>query len=361
MNRFILPLFGLALVACTTTTEAPAEPVAPVVPEKPAVSPEDQALLDKAKTAFQPLPDEGPAGENQLTEARVDLGRMLYYETRLSKSQELSCNSCHKLDSYGVDNEPTSPGHKGQRGERNSPTVFNAALHISQFWDGRAPTVEEQAKGPVLAGVEMAMAGEDQVVGVLKTIPGYAEPFKAAFPGEEDPLTYHNMATAIGAFERNLLTPAPLDAFLKGDVNALTAAQKKGMQTYLDTGCQTCHMGVAVGGQSYMKLGLAKPWETEDVGRMKLTGNESDKYFFKVPSLRNIEKTGPYLHDGSVTDLSEMVKLMADHQLARELTDEQTADIVAFLGALTGEVDAKYTAKPVLPESGPDTPAPDPS
>jgi cytochrome c peroxidase len=265
------------------------------------------------------------------------------------------------LDKFGVDGEPTSPGHKGARGERNSPTVYNAALHLAQFWDGRAADVEEQAKGPVLNPVEMAMTSEAVVVSTIRSIPGYAEPFAKAFPGEESPITYDNIAIAIGAFERTLVTPGRFDAYLKGDGSALTAAEIEGAKVFVQTGCTTCHMGPLLGGQMYQKLGLVKPYDNPDTGRFQVTNNEADKQVFKVPSLRNISKTAPYYHDGHVATLPEAVKLMASHQLGRDLTDEDTSKIVTFLDALTGELPKDRIVAPKLPESGPDTPKPDPS
>jgi len=327
----------------------------------PAAGSAQSELQQKARALFDTLPARADVPSNPASEARIALGRALYYEARLSKNHDISCNSCHQLDRFGVDGETTSPGHRGQRGDRNSPTSLNAALHFRQFWDGRAADVEEQAKGPILNPVEMAMASEADVLATLRSIPGYAPMFAAAFPDAADPITYDNVGLAIGAFERGLLTPGPLDSFIAGDPNALSAAQQAGLARFIDTGCTTCHVGPAVGGGMYQKLGLVKPYETEDPGRYKVTGDEADRGVFKVPSLRNVAKTGPWFHDGSVETLEEAVRLMARHQLGRELDDAAVGEIVAFLGALTGEVDANYVARPALPKSGPDTPAPDPS
>jgi len=286
---------------------------------------------------------------------------MLYYDPRLSKNHDISCNSCHLLDAYGVDGQPTSPGHRGQRGDRNSPTVYNAAIHVAQFWDGREPDVEAQAKGPVLNPIEMAAPSADSVVALLASIPGYVDAFSAAFPDQAEALSYDNMARAIGVFERNLLTPGSFDAFMEGDLAALEPAALRGLETFLAVGCNSCHVGPAVGGSLYRKIGFIFPYETEDKGRENVTGEAIDRHVFKVPSLRNIARTGPYFHDGSISDLSEVVRLMGYHQLGLTLTDEQISEIVSFLGALTGEIDTDYVAKPTLPASGPDTPAPDPS
>ncbi|NNL65840.1 MAG: cytochrome-c peroxidase, partial [Myxococcales bacterium] len=312
-----------------------------------------------AKAVLGVLPAHADREDLPPNAARIDLGRMLYYEPRLSKNHDISCNSCHRLDAFGVDGEPTSPGHKGQRGDRNSPTVYNAALHVAQFWDGRAADVEEQAKGPILNPVEMSMGGETDVLAVLNSIPDYPGLFAAAFPeSSSDAVSYDNLALAIGAFERRLITPGPLDDFLEGDLDALSKDAQRGLELFLDVGCATCHNGAAVGGGMYQKLGLVEPYETEDTGRHKLTGNEADEYFFKVPSLRNIAKTGPYFHDGSIATLDEAVRLMAKHQLGKTLDDEQLRLLMAFLESLTGRVDAGYIARPTLPPSGADTPGP---
>jgi cytochrome c peroxidase len=316
-----------------------------------------QSMLDAYKPMFAPLPAEVPAPDNELTEAKINLGRQLYYENRISKGQKLSCNSCHKLDAYGQDNLPFSPGHEGKLGGRSSPSTYNAAIHIAQFWDGRAPTVEEQAKGPVLNPVEMGMPSADFVVEVLKSMPGYVDAFKAAFPGEKDPINYNNFGKAVGAFERKLLTPSRWDEFLKGKDDALTAEEKKGFENFAKAGCVTCHNGAGVGGHMYQKLGLVKAWpDLKDEGRAAETKQESDKFMFKVPSLRNITETGPYLHDGSVKDLATMVKMMAEHQLGKVITDEECASIISFLKVLKGEIPADYIAKPELPAATADTP-----
>lgn len=315
------------------------------------------ALSDSYLAMFKPLPAEAPAAGNELTEAKINLGRMLYYETRISKGGKMSCNSCHMLDKYGQDNLPFSPGHEGKLGGRSSPSTYNAALHVTQFWDGRAASVEEQAKGPVLNPVEMGMPSADFVVDVLKSIPGYVEAFKAAFPGEADPVNYDNFGKAVGAFERKLVTPSRWDDYLKGKKDALTAEEVKGYETFAKAGCVTCHNGPAIGGAMYQKLGLAKAWPgLKDNGRMEATKLESDKHHFKVPSLRNITETGPYLHDGSVASLEEMVSKMAEHQLGKTITADETASIVTFLKSLKGDLPKDYIAAPKLPASGPNTP-----
>ena len=305
---------------------------------------------------FQPIMEAAENPGNPLTDAKVDLGRMLYYDTRLSKNRTVSCNSCHDLASFGDDGLATSKGIDAQLGGRSAPTVYNAAIHIAQFWDGRAADVEAQAVGPILNPIEMGMPDEAYVLRVLKSIPGYVEAFAKAFPEDPESVTYANVGKAIGAFERKLMTPSKFDDFLKGDEKALTDAEKHGLNLFVTTGCTVCHNGMGVGGHLYQKLGLVKEWPTKDLGRFAATKNEADKYFFKVPSLRNITETAPYLHDGSIASLEEMVAKMAEYQLGRTISAEDTKAIVAFLGSLKGRVDENYIKKPELPADGPDTP-----
>jgi len=319
--------------------------------------------LDKAKIFFKPLPAQFTSKDNPITKEKVELGRQLYFEKRLSKNQDVSCNSCHLLAKYGVDGQPTSPGHKKQHGERNSPSVYNAGAQFVQFWDGRAATLEEQAKGPLQNPVEMAMPDPASVEKVIKSIPGYAPMFKAAFPGEKDPITYDNLAKAIGAFERTLVTPSRWDKYLEGDESALSAAEKKGLEDFISTGCIACHMGESVGGAMYQKYGLVKPVPgLKDEGRSKISKNKDEKFFFKVPSLRNVEMTAPYLHDGSVKTLEESVTLMADYQLGKTLKPEEVKSITAFLKTLTGPLPAaSVIAEPKPLPGSKSTPKPNPS
>lgn len=350
-----------SLLACSSEQPPkPAEPVKEAAKEapKPAAPAVDAAKLG----LFGALPARMDNPANATSAEKVALGRMLYYDKRLSKNHDVSCNSCHNLATFGVDNQPTSTGHKGQKGGRNSPTSLNAAGHFVQFWDGRAADVEAQAKGPVLNPVEMAMKDEAAVVAVLKSIPDYGPAFAAAFPGEKDPITYDNMAKAIGDFERGLVTPSKWDRYLGGDTAALSPDELKGFNTFVDTGCATCHNGVYVGGASYQKVGVVSPWPNQaDKGRGDLTKNEADNFMFKVPGLRNIDKTGPYFHDGGTTSLDEAVKLMAKHQLGKDLSEAQVKEITTWLATLTGEVSADYVKEPALPASGPKTPKPDPT
>jgi cytochrome c peroxidase len=327
--------------------------------KKPESSP--AATIDPAKLRmFQALPESVPSSANPLTEEKVALGRKLYYEPRLSKSQQISCNTCHLLDQFGVDLQTTSDGHKGLKGERNSPTVYNAAGHFVQFWDGRAEDVEEQAKGPVTNPVEMAMPSEQKVIAVLKSMPEYVDAFKKAFPEEPEPISYANMAKAIGAFERGLVTPSRWDRFLRGDSLALTNEEKAGFEVFMETGCQACHSGAYIGGSMYQKLGLMKAWpDNSDPGREKVTKKDSDYMIFKVPGLRNVTETGPYYHNGQVDTLATAVARMAEYQLGKNLTEAQVNSIIAWLKALKGEIPAEYIKPPALPKSTSRTPKPD--
>ena len=362
---FIALLTAAALTAaCGKDEDKPAapKPAAPKAAPKKASGPSAIQVLEAAKKYFGPLPARADSPTNPATPEKIALGRALFFDARLSKNHDVSCNSCHKLDNFGVDGEKTSPGHKGQRGERNSPTVYNAATHFVQFWDGRAADVEEQALGPILNPVEMAMPSEDAVLKVLRSIPGYKDMFAAAFPGEADPITYKNVGQAIGAFERGLITPAPFDDFLAGNMTALSPEALRGLQYFIDVGCTNCHTGPSVGGTMYQKLGTVKPYVTADEGRFKITGNEADKFSFKVPGLRNVAKTAPYLHDGEAATLDDAINVMVEYQVAKgSITDDERRDLKAFLDSLTGKVDPEYTRAPTLPESGPDTPKADPA
>jgi cytochrome c peroxidase len=313
----------------------------------------------EAVKLFAPLPAVMESPANPVTDAKVTLGRMLYYEPRLSASQQIACNTCHGLDAYGAEQKPVSTGHKGQKGKRNAPTVYNAAGHFAQFWDGRAPTVEEQAKGPILNPIEMAMPSNVAAVQVVKSMPEYVALFQTAFPNDKDPVTYDNVGRAIGAFERKLVTPSRWDGFLEGKQSTLTDAEKAGFNTFAATGCQYCHYGAYVGGASFQKLGVVKPWaDQNDEGLYQLTKDENDKMVFKVPSLRNIKKTGPYFHDGSVATLEQAIRNMALHQRGVNLTDAQVKSIAVWMDSLTGPLPSTYIKEPVLPKSTAETPRP---
>ena len=323
-------------------------------------SPEDQELLKRAQGIFKPLPS---AEEMQklrpFTEEQVKLGHQLWYEPRLSKGNTASCNSCHNLATAGVDNLPTSQGHKGQFGGRNSPTALNAALLGMQFWDGRAADVEEQAGGPLVNPVEMANDSQEAAAAKIAKIPEYQELFKTAFP-EDGAVSFKNITTALGAFERTLLTPTKWDDYLKGNVNALSEQERKGVRAFMDNGCIACHSGVNLGGATFQKFGLVEGpyWKfiedpKHDKGRADVTKKAEDEFFFRVPGLRNVAKTYPYFHNGSVWELDKAVTIMGKAQLGKDLSKEDTDNIVAFLKTLSGNVSDSARTMPELPLSAP--------
>jgi len=319
--------------------------------QSPGLNP--ATLRTNAAQFISPIPDQIPGTEKD-TPKLISLGEKLYFEKRLSRNNTQSCNTCHPVDGghAGMDHEPTSPGAFGKRGDRNSPTTFNAALHRTQFWDGRAENVKEQAKGPILNPVEMAMPSESEVLARLQADADYPNWFKAAFGNETNAINYDNVTEAIAAFERTLITRDRFDDFLKGRDGALTGTELRGLDTFLKTGCATCHYGPLLGGNSFRKMGVTKPYAHQaDLGRESVTKEEDDRFMFKVPSLRNIAATHPYFHDGKVTSLHEAVRTMADIQLAKQLTPEQEADLVAFLQSLTGKSlqTATGTMKPSNP------------
>ena len=323
-------------------------------------SPEDQELLKRAQGIFKPLPS---AEEMQklrpFTEEQVKLGHQLWYEPRLSKGNTVSCNSCHNLATAGVDNLPTSQGHKGQFGGRNSPTALNAALLGIQFWDGRAADVEEQAGGPLVNPVEMANDSQEAAAAKIAKIPEYQELFKTAFP-EDGTVSFKNITAALGAFERTLLTPTKWDDYLKGNVSALSEQERKGVRAFMDNGCIACHSGVNLGGTTFQKFGLVEGpyWKfiedpKHDKGRADVTKKAEDEFFFRVPGLRNVAKTYPYFHNGSVWELDKAVTIMGKAQLGKDLTPEETENIVAFLKTLSGSVSESARTVPELPLSAP--------
>ncbi len=292
---------------------------------------------------WETLPSEPPVPvNNPQTEAKVELGKMLYFEPRLSKSGVISCHTCHNLSLGGTDRVATSLGHDFQTGGRNAPTVLNAAFLSSQFWDGRAATLEEQAEGPIQAGVEMAMPA-DLAVARLKEIEGYRPYFDAAFPGEADPITFENVVMAIAAFERTLVTPNDaLDRYLRGEQDAFSELALEGMEVFLGSGCMACHNGPLLSSGALLQFAHG-----EDPGLMKVTGNPADDRVFRVPSLRNLPLTAPYFHDGSAPTIEEAVQIMGQGQLSKTLSDQDVAAITAFLDSLVGE--QPRVVIPILP------------
>ncbi|WP_299806185.1 cytochrome-c peroxidase [uncultured Shewanella sp.] len=289
---------------------------------------------------------------------KVELGKMLFFEPRLSKSGFISCNSCHNLSTGGVDALPTSIGHNWQQGPINSPTVLNAEYGLAQFWDGRAKDLKEQAAGPIANPKEMGFSHE-LAVDTVRSMPAYQARFEKVYDSKK--ISIDMITDAIAEFEKTLVTPnAPFDLYLQGDKAAISEQAKAGYQLFKDKGCVSCHNGPAVGGTMYMKMGLVKPFHTNNPaeGRKGVTGKEADKFVFKVPTLRNIELTYPYFHDGSVWELEEAVNTMADIQLGQKLSDKEVKEMVAFLNSLTGE--QPQIVLPILPPSNKNTPRPVP-
>ncbi len=334
------------------------------LPETPPIAADKVKLSKKLPvlTWQKALPETPPIpADNPQSAAKIELGKKLYFDPRLSSTGTVSCNSCHNVMAGGDDNRPVSVGVDGKTGGRSAPTVWNSAFLSVQFWDGRAPSLEEQARGPVTNPVEMGMKDWNAVTKRLKAIPGYEPMFKAVFK-DKDPITADNTVKAIAAYERTLITPnSPYDRYVKGDQTALTEQQVQGMKTFAQTGCLTCHMGANFSGPSLaMGTGFFQKFPNipgseydtkykllEDTGRYQVTGNESDKHSWRVPTLRNVALTAPYFHNGAVPTLDEAVRVMAKTQLGKVLTDKEAQDIVAFLNSLTGEFTEQ--TMPILP------------
>ncbi len=365
---------ALSLTACSRTEaptqagspQAAAPAAAPAAPSPPATPPAPGPQADAMKQAqalFKPIPAQPPElPGNPATPEKVALGKMLYFEPRLSESHAISCNTCHMVGMGGVDLQETSLGHRWQHGGRNAPTVYNAVFDVAQFWDGRAKDLEQQAGGPMVNPVEMN-ATEAHVIEQLKGIPGYAPLFAQAFGGS-DPITFDNVRRAIALFEATLITPgAPFDRYLEGDAAALDAAQARGLALFVGKGCTACHNGINIGGGMYSPFGVverpgADILPPNDKGRFDVTRTVSDEYVFRVPALRNVALTAPYFHSGKVWDLRQAVAIMGNSQLGAKLTDAEVDDITAFLGALTAP--QPEVTLPALPPSVATTPRPRP-
>ncbi len=319
-------------------------------------------LMKKAQENFKPIPSIVPAvKDNAVTHEKVELGKFLFFDPRLSASEIISCNTCHNLGTGGVDAGPTSVGHAWQKGPRRAPTVYNAVFNIAQFWDGRAADLKAQAKGPVQASVEMNSTPE-HVVKTLASMPDYVEMFQKAFPNEASPVTFDNFAKAVEAFEATLITPASkFDQYLEGNENALNEQEKSGLTFFMSKGCVACHNGINVGGQGYFPFGVvenpgAEVLPSTDKGRFNVSKTASDEYVFRAAPLRNVALRAPYFHTGQVWSLKQAVGVMGSSQLGAKLTDKEEDDIVAFLGALTGELPS--VSFPVLPIRTNSTPEP---
>jgi len=322
----------------------------------------DDALMKQAQEVFKPIPSIVPAvKDNAVTHEKVDLGKLLFFDPRMSSSEIISCNTCHNLGTGGVDAGPTSVGHGWQKGPRRAPTVYNAVFNIAQFWDGRAADLKAQAKGPVQASVEMN-ATPEHVVKVLGSMPDYVALFAKAFPGDAAPVTFDNFAKAIEAFEATLITPAaPFDQYLEGDATALNDRQKAGLKTFIGKNCIACHNGINVGGNDYYPFGIVeKPginvMPPGDKGRYNVSKARLDEYTFRAAPLRNVALRAPYFHSGQIWSLKAAVELMGGVQLGEKLTDTEAEDIVAFLGSLTGQL--PKIDYPTLPVRSATTPEP---
>lgn len=349
MRIIVTALIALSAMACAercAPSSEPTNPPVPVViaPEVPdLISGEERlALLETSKQIFGLLPEPGPDSEEL-----VALGKKLYFDTRLSVNGTQSCNSCHDITGgrLGADTTPTSVGALGEMGERNSPTVVNAGLHIAQFWDGRVATLAEQAKGPILHPKEMAMPNIQAVLDVLSSDAEYTRLFMEGFPGDQDPITYDHIGIAIAVFERGLVSRDRFDDFMGGDAGALADREVAGLKVFIEKGCTACHSGPVIGGRSYAKIGVFAPYRPVlgdgaeiDMGRYNVTGREPDREFFKVPGLRNVTATSPYFHDGRVETIEDAVRLMGELQLGQDLTTEEVTLIVEWLGSLKGVI-----------------------
>ncbi|HVC92906.1 MAG TPA: cytochrome c peroxidase [Pirellulales bacterium] len=315
---------------------------------------DDAKLLKKAREVFEPLPKDAATGEFPVSTDRVNLGRMLFFDPRISIDGSGSCLHCHQPALYGADALPKSRGVHDQVAPRNAPTVLNAGLQFKIHWDGVFENVEEQATKALL-GPGFGNPDHTAAMARVKAIPGYSEMFQKAFPGESDSMTAHNWGKAIGAYERTLVTPSRFDEYLGGESDALSAVERRGLSTFIDTGCAQCHDGPAIGGGRFEKFGVVNDYWNEtgskeiDQGRFKITNDSADLYQFKVAGLRNVAMTPPYFHDGSVGTLTEAVRIMAKVQLGTDISENDTSDVVAFLRSLTGKLPDDFASAPVLP------------
>ena len=331
---------------------------ADAIAQAPSQGHDAKRLLEDAKAIFQPLPAI-PTATDPAMAARIDLGRRLFFESRVSVDGNVSCSHCHQPDRQATDGLAKAIGVFGRENARNAPTIFNASLNFRQHWRGDRESLEDQAEKSLLGAASFGNPDFATPVGKLKAIPAYGPAFAAAFPEDKDPITSKNFACAIAAYERTLLTPSKFDAFLGGDLQALTDAERAGLRKFIDLGCAACHNGAGVGGNSFQKFGVAVDYWKEtgtkapDKGRADVTKNDADLYVFKVPSLRNVAKTAPYFHDGSVAELPRAVKIMGKTQLGVDIPDEDAEAIVTFLGTLTGSVPANYSGPEPYPDATP--------
>ena len=315
----------------------------------------DDALLDKARQYFAPLPKTMATAQRPLTPALVELGRALFFDPRMSVDGTASCARCHQPALYGTDGLAKSHGNHDKLNARNAPTVLNAALQIKQHWVGDREDVEDQATKALTGPASFGNPNFETPMARIKAIAGYLPMFQAAFPNDVDAVTPTNWGRAIGAYERTLVSRSPFDDFLEGKLDALSAAERQGLQTFINTGCIACHNGVGIGGSEFKKFGVTEDYwkatgsKEPDEGRFLATKNPDDEYVFKVPTLRNVAMTGPYFHDGSAGSLEKAVQAIAKLQLGVTTTDKEVREIVAFLASLTGTLPDNFASAPILP------------
>jgi cytochrome c peroxidase len=307
---------------------------------------------------FKPLPADMATPEFPITPERVELGRKLFFDPRISVDGTVSCARCHQPALYGTDGLAKSHGALDRLNPRRAPTVLNVALHFKAHWRGDRVNVEDQAERALIGPPSFGNPDYASTMAKLKAIPGYQEIFQRVFPGESDPVTASNCGKAIGAFERTLVTPSRFDEFLAGKRDSLSEVERRGMREFINIGCASCHNGPIIGGGSFEKFGVVDDfWKVtgskeHDRGRFDVTQDAKDMYVFKVPGLRNVAMTPPYFHDGSVSTLPDAVRVMAKLQLDENISEQQTSDIVAFLKSLTGKLPENFANAPVLPAAG---------
>jgi cytochrome c peroxidase len=347
----------LASVMAAVTLIIATSFIAATIPAHAAASNEGQLLKD-AQRVFKPLPKDAAVPGFPTTPERVELGRMLFFDPRVSIDGTVSCSRCHLAALFGTDGLPKSRGAFDQLNDRRAPTVFNAALQFKVHWRGDRENVEDQARKALTFSRSFGNSDDAGAMARLKAIAGYTRLFQRAFPGEQDPVTPDNWGKAIGAYERTLITPSRFDEYLTGYTEALSKPERQGLRTFMDIGCSNCHSGVVVGGGMFRKFGVVEDYWKEtgsqepDKGRFDVTMNQADMYVFKVPGLRNVAMEPLYFHDGSVRTLPEAVRIMARVQLGKALSDRDTNTIVAFLNSLTGKLPRSFVEAPVLPAGG---------
>ncbi|MBX3209854.1 MAG: c-type cytochrome [Labilithrix sp.] len=366
LASFVLSAAAAGAAGCDKKGPAPPEPseapgvanggsgasASPAPAASTALPAFDPALLN----LFAPIPE---AVEKPVVDETIKLGRMLFFDARLSRGHDVSCASCHDLGRAGQDGEPTAKGAKEARSKRNTATVLNAGGSFAQGWDARAASVEDFVGPHLLDPVIMGPGAEAHLAEVVLSIPAYAAAFKKAFPDDKPAVSSETIARAIGGYTTKLFARSRWDRYLGGETAALDAAELRGFAMFVEAGCTSCHQGKFLGGTQTQKLGIAKAWPPPagtDLGRFEVTKQDVDRGMWKVPTLRNVTRTGPWLHDGSISSIEEVTRLMARHQVGRELGDPQVAAIVAWLRTLEGDAPTELTTKPALPPSGPKTP-----